>query len=201
MLMMLFAIHTYTTHQNYFMMCIIARLNARLIAKRLFHLNEWFFAFYPLIHTHTHTLKSSNLLHIIHTNIVWHSNISTRTYHTFLQLQNIYLSIYGMRSPLRLPRISYSNCINESLLTVYQLFHCDIPVETVTWRGLCRFFGRHSIYRSKCQRTLVVKNQCESIFDWSICTCIAPPLIVFDCYRSMSMSSSNWTSRNFIMFM
>lgn len=28
------------THQNYFMMCIIAELNARLMAKRLFHLNE-----------------------------------------------------------------------------------------------------------------------------------------------------------------
>lgn len=57
LLMMLFAIHTYRSQQNYFTMCIIAGLNARLIAKRLFHFNEWFFALPSLTYTHINNVR------------------------------------------------------------------------------------------------------------------------------------------------
>lgn len=74
MLMMLFTIQTHTDISSHapktILWCVImAELNARLMAKRLFHLNKWFFAFRtifsPFAHIHLIHSFSRPLFHII----------------------------------------------------------------------------------------------------------------------------------------
>lgn len=131
--MMLFAIHTYRTHQNYFMMCIIAGLNARLIAKRLFHLNEWFFAFRHLTNTHTHTrIPIYAIVYEYRTFHLQHSCIDTQS--------GTHPPIYKIPCDSILTSwISYSNRINESLLTVWQPFtwYSVHPIRNITHVSFC----------------------------------------------------------------
>lgn len=181
------------------MMCIIARLNARLIAKRLFHLNEWFFAFHPHTHIGNRTISYTLSIHrmaFVHISTPKHTHTHTHIIRSYNC--NHQFHAFSMATP----RISYSNRINESLLTVYiNCFTVWFHLKRHVTRFVCRCLV-DSIYRSKNERTLVVKNQCERIFDWSICTRIAPSLIVSDCYRiHVHVELKANTSRNFIMFM